>query len=125
VVDDAASGVNCIVRGEDLLESAARQIHLRRLLNLAPQPDYWHLPLVIGTDGKRLAKRHGDTRIAHYRDAGATPERILGLVAFWSGLTDRRREMDMTQLLQNFDLAKLPRQATVFSTQDDNFLCGR
>lgn len=125
VVDDAAGGVDCIVRGEDLLESAARQIHLRRLLNLAPQPDYWHLPLVIGPDGKRLAKRHGDTRIAHYRDAGATPQRILGLVAFWSGLTDRRREMDMGQLLQLFDLAKLSRQATVFSAQDDNFLCGR
>jgi glutamyl-tRNA synthetase len=125
VVDDAAAGVNCIVRGEDLLESAARQIHLRRLLGLSPQPRYWHLPLVVGPDGKRLAKRHGDTRIAHYRNAGTTPQRILGLVAFWSGLTDHRCEMDMAQLIEQFDLAKLPRQAIVFGRQDDDFLCGR
>jgi glutamyl-tRNA synthetase len=125
VVDDAAGGVDCIVRGEDLLESAARQIHLRRLLGLSPQPRYWHLPLVIGPDGKRLAKRHGDTRIAHYREMGATPQRILGLVAFWSGLAGRRREMDMAELLQHFDLGKLPRQAIVFGGNDDDFLRGR
>jgi glutamyl-tRNA synthetase len=124
VVDDAAGGVDCIVRGEDLLESAARQIYLRRLLDLSPQPRYWHLPLVIGLDGKRLAKRHGDTRIAHYRDAGATPQRILGMIAFWSGLTNRRQEMDMPQLLQNFDVAKIPRHPVIFSAEDDKYLRG-
>ena len=108
-----------------LLESAARQMHLRRLLGLSPQPRYWHLPLVIGPDGKRLAKRHGDTRIAHYRDAGATPQRILGLVAYWSGMNDHRREIDMAELIRCFDLGKLPRQAVVFGGQDDDFLCGR
>ena len=122
VVDDAAGGIDAIVRGDDLLESAARQIHLRRVLGLAPEPAYWHLPLVVGPDGRRLAKRHGDTRLAHYRRRGATPRRILGLLAFWSGIIDRRREADMDELVERFDLAKLPPRPVVFDTEDDKFL---
>ena len=86
VVDDDAAGVDCIVRGDDLLSSAARQIHLRRLLGLSRPVRYWHLPLIVGPDGRRLAKRHGDTRLARHRAAGAGPQRVLGLLGFWSGL---------------------------------------
>ena len=125
VVDDAQAGVDSIVRGDDLLESAARQIHLRRLLGVGGEVRYWHLPLVIGPDGRRLAKRHGDTRVAHYRRAGASPQRILGLVGYWSGLLDRRREADWDGLRREFDLARLPRQPVVFSQEDDAFLLRR
>jgi len=124
VVDDAASGVDAIVRGDDLLESAARQIHLRRLLRLGPEPRYWHLPLVVGEDGRRLAKRHGDTRLAAYRRRGATPQRILGLLGAWCGLLDRRRETSMDELLERFDLARLPTGPVVFSPADEAFLLG-
>ena len=58
VVDDAAQGVTQVVRGDDLLTSTPRQIHLQRLLGL-PTPAYAHVPLVIGDDGERLSKRHG------------------------------------------------------------------
>ena len=125
VVDDAAAGVDAIVRGDDLLESTARQIHLRRLLGLDPQPQYWHLPLVIGPDSQRLAKRHGDTRLAHYRDRGTPAERILGLIAYWSGLCDRRREISFAELLALFDLSLLPKAPVVFDPADDDFLLGR
>lgn len=124
VIDDAESGVDAIVRGDDLLESAARQIHLRRLLGLSPEPRYWHLPLVIGPDGRRLAKRHGDTRLAHYRAAGATPERILGLLGYWSGLVEARRDSGLTELLAAFDIARVPKARVVFSVDDDAFLTG-
>jgi glutamyl-tRNA synthetase len=124
VVDDAAAGVTAIVRGDDLLDSAARQIHLRRLLRLPQNVRYWHLPLVVGPDGRRLAKRHGDTRISHYRQLGATRERILGLLAYWSGLLDSRRETDMAELLSRFDLSKLPKEQVVFQDEDDRFLRG-
>src|SRR5205823_2514620 len=71
VVDDAAMNVMHIVRGDDLLDSTPRQILLYRALGLSQRiPRYMHLPLVAGTDGRRLAKRHGDTRLAHYRDQG-------------------------------------------------------
>jgi glutamyl-tRNA synthetase len=122
VVDDAAAGVTAIVRGDDLLDSAARQIHLRRLLGLPENVWYWHLPLVVGPDGRRLAKRHGDTRISHYRQLGATRERILGLLAYWSGLLESRRETDLAELLKRFDIARVPGKQVIFSADDDLFL---
>jgi len=125
VIDDADAGVDAIVRGDDLLESAARQMHLRRLLGIAPEPAYWHLPLLVGPDGRRLAKRHGDTRLARYRAGGATPERVLGLLGFWSGLLPERREATIDELAARFDLARLPREPVVFTRGDDDFLLGR
>ena len=122
VVDDAEAGVTAIVRGDDLLESAARQIHLRRLLGIEQDVEYWHLPLVVGADGRRLAKRHGDTRISFYRRCGATPQRVLGLIGYWSGMLDRRREADLTELTERFDPARIPTEPVVFSREDDEFL---
>ncbi len=124
VVDDADSGVDAIVRGDDLLDSAARQIHLRRLLGLTPEPTHWHLPLVVGPDGRRLAKRHGDTRISRYRELGAPPERVLGLIGRWSGAWAERREATMEELIARFDLARLPRGPVTFTGEDDAFLRG-
>ena len=125
VIDDHAAGVDAVVRGDDLLESAARQIHLRRLLGIGSEMAYWHLPLVVGPDGRRLAKRHGDTRLSRYRQADAPPERVLGLLGHWSGLLDRRREADMAELIERFDVALLPREPVVFTAADDAFLLGR
>lgn len=125
VVDDAEAGVTAIVRGDDLLESAARQMHLRRGLGIEQDVEYWHLPLVLGADGRRLAKRHGDTRISFYRGGGATPQRILGLIGYWSGMLDRRREVDMEELQRRFDPARIPDGPVAFTKRDDDYLRGR
>jgi glutamyl-tRNA synthetase len=116
VVDDADMGVTDVVRGDDLLDSTPRQILLYRALGLAGRvPRYTHLPLVIGPDGRRLAKRHGDTRIATYRDAGVPAGRLLSLLASWCGITgagdDVRAAAD---LVDAFDLDRLPRAPIVF-----------
>jgi glutamyl-tRNA synthetase len=124
VVDDAEAGVDAVVRGDDLLESGARQMHLRRLLGIDRPVRYWHLPLVIGPDGKRLAKRHGDTRLGRYRSAGATRQRVLGLAGFWSGLIEKRRETDWDELARRFDLARVPKTPVVFCREDEKFLVG-
>src|SRR5882672_1893558 len=87
VADDLAQGVTEVVRGDDLIPSTARQILLLRALGEKP-PAYGHVPLVVGTDGKRLAKRFGDAQIATLRAGGASPERIIGALADWSGLGD-------------------------------------
>ncbi|MDX9912373.1 MAG: glutamate--tRNA ligase family protein [Phycisphaerales bacterium] len=106
VVDDARQGIDAIVRGRDLLDSAARQILLRQMLGLASEPAQWHLPLVRGPDGRRLAKRHGDTRLAHYRERGVRAERVLGLLAGWCGLCpSRSAEMDAPEFLARFGAA--------------------
>jgi glutamyl-tRNA synthetase len=85
VADDIVMGVNEIVRGDDLIPSTARQILIYRQLGV-PLPNYGHVPLIVGPDGKRLAKRHGDARIASFREKGVRPEHIVGVLARWSGL---------------------------------------
>lgn len=124
VVDDAEAGVDAVVRGADLLESTARQIHIRQCLDLGGEMRYWHLPLVIGEDGRRLAKRHGDTRLATYIEAGVCVERVLGLLAFWSGQIEQRREISLAELLARFDLDAVDDRPVVFTQADDRYLRG-
>jgi glutamyl-tRNA synthetase len=76
VVDDAIQGITQVVRGDDLLSSTPRQIHLQRLLNLAT-PTYGHVPLVVGGDGERLSKRHGSVTLAELRNGGMTELGVL------------------------------------------------
>lgn len=85
VADDLDQGVTEVVRGDDLIPSTARQILVHRALGAAP-PAYGHVPLVVGPDGRRLAKRHGDARIATLRERGVPARRITGVLAAWSGL---------------------------------------
>ncbi len=122
VVDDARQGVTHVVRGDDLIPSTARQLLLYRMLKLGPIPDYLHLPLVLGVDGRRLAKRHGDTRLAWYRQQGVPPARVLGLIARWCGLLDGYEAMTRNQFLDLFDPQKLPQQPAVFTPEDHQWL---
>jgi glutamyl-tRNA synthetase len=78
-------GVDQVVRGEDLIPSTFRQIQLYQFFGW-PVPHHAHLPLLIGPDGRRLAKRHGDTRLAWFRDQGVPASRVLGALAWWSGV---------------------------------------
>jgi glutamyl-tRNA synthetase len=121
VVDDAEQGVTDVVRGDDLLDSTPRQILLYRAFEWeARLPRYYHLPLVVGTDGRRLAKRHGDTRLATYREAGVSAGRVLALMARWCGIEGKvERAAD---LLGRFDLARVPRDPIVFTAADDAYL---
>ncbi len=114
VVDDHRQGITDVVRGEDLLDSASRQLLLYRALGLSPEPSYWHLPLIIGPDGKRLAKRHGGRTIDAYREAGAAPEEVVGLAASWCGVGGGGK-LSAREFLAAFDLARLPREPIVFT----------
>ncbi len=122
IVDDHNLGVSHIVRGDDLLDSAARQLLLARALGLSPEPQFMHLPLVVGADGRRLAKRHGDTRLSHYRDLGVTPERIVALLARMSGVPGEHEAMSAAEFADRFDPATMPRQNSVFTAGDDAWL---
>lgn len=122
VVDDHRQQVSEIVRGDDLLPSAGRQLLLYRALGLGPEPRYTHVPLVVGADGRRLAKRHGDSRIDYYRSRGVRRERIIGLVAWWSGLLPSRQELSPDDLVAAVDLTLVPRTPAVFTPEDDAWL---
>jgi glutamyl-tRNA synthetase len=122
VVDDHRQGVTHVVRGDDLLDSAARQTLLYRALSLAPLPDHCHLPLVLGPDGRRLAKRHGDTRLDHYRAAGVPPDAVVGLLAHWSIPGHPRAPTTPAEFKARFDPATMPRTPVTFSPEDDRWL---
>lgn len=125
VVDDARQGVTHVVRGDDLLDSAARQILLYRALGLGAPPSYLHLPLVRGTDGKRLAKRHGDTRLDTFRARGVTADRVIGLMARWCGITDpdqRPTPMTIDEFKTRLDLTRIPSGPVVFTPEDARWL---
>lgn len=122
VVDDARQGITDVIRGDDLLRSTARQVLLYEQLEFGPLPRYRHVPLIYGPDGRRLAKRHGDTRAAAYRDRGTTPEKIVGLIAHWSGLTQDLYPMSAAEFAELFSWDKLPPDPITFTAEDDAWL---
>ena len=113
VVDDAEMGITEVVRGDDLLPATPAQILLQRALGLST-PSYCHVPLVVGRDGRRLAKRHGDTRIAAFRESGTRPGAILGMLAASCGWAECGEELSLAEILPRFSLATLPRKPFVF-----------
>ncbi len=112
VVDDAAQGVTQVVRGDDLVPSTPRQLLLYQALGLAA-PAFAHVPLVVGPDGRRLAKRHGDTRLAALRQAGVRAEALVGLLAWSCGWIERVEPITARQLLPLFRLETIPRRPFV------------
>jgi glutamyl-tRNA synthetase len=105
VVDDAADGVTDVVRGDDLLASAPRQVALQQLLGL-PTPTYAHVPLVLGDDGERLAKRNGAVSLAELRERGVTPQHVVGRLAEISGLGDGA-PLNASDLVAGFRLERV------------------
>ena len=113
-VDDAAMGVTEVVRGDDLLPATPPQILLYRALGLQA-PTFFHVPLVVGPDGRRLAKRHGDTRISAFRSAGVGAERIIGCLAQSLGIVPDKKPIGLGSLTGLFDPARMPRGPLVFN----------
>ena len=114
VADDAAMGITEVVRGDDLLSATPRQLLLYHALGLTP-PAFLHVPLVVSEEGRRLAKRHGDTRICALREAGVPAEKIVGLLAWWCGWAAWGERLTLRDLLPRFDLRTLPRQPVVLT----------
>lgn len=112
VVDDAAQGVDQVVRGDDLLASAPRQAYLAHLLGL-PQPDYAHVPLALGPTGERLAKRDGAVTLADLGAAGMAPRDVLGVLAVSLRLAEPGEPVTARDLAARFDPDALPREPWV------------
>lgn len=115
--DDAAAGVNLVVRGSDLLPSTPRQILLQRLLGL-PTPAYFHVPLLLAPDGRRLSKRDGDLHMGVLRRR-FTPEEILGALGTLAGLAQPGERCSLPELLDRFSPEKVPKKDVVVP---ENFL---
>jgi len=110
VIDDDAQGITEVVRGDDLLTSTPRQLHLQRLLGLA-SPTYAHVPLVIGPDGQRLAKRHGAVTLGDWHARGRSTGELVGLLARSIGCSPVPASPDLraADVVDSFSWSAVPR----------------
>ena len=111
VVDDALMGVNHVVRGRDLLCSAPRQAWLHEVLGYPP-PRFFHTPLLLAPDGRRLAKRDHDLDMGALRER-YSPGELTGLLAWYAGLVDRPEKVTAAELVPLFSWAKVPKNDVV------------
>ena len=109
VVDDAAMGITHVLRGADLLPSTARQLLLYDALGLRP-PVWTHVPLLLGADGERLAKRHGSVSLRELRERGVPARKVVGWLASSCGLAAPGEEITAAELVPRFELRRLPRK---------------
>ena len=114
VVDDAAQGVEEVVRADDLLSSTPRHAHLQHLLGL-PEPRWLHVPLVLGPDGDRLAKRDGAVTLDDRLDIGDRPERIVAVLAASLGLPVPEAEVRAADLRDRFSVDQIGRSPWTLS----------
>lgn len=119
-VDDLEDKITQVVRGEDLLASTARQIAIFHALGHSTHlPRFIHLPLIVGTDGRKLAKRHGDTTLASLRDEGVMAGQIRAMLARWSGFAPSGRAIGINEWINRFSLDRLPRHSIVYDDAAD------
>jgi glutamyl-tRNA synthetase len=115
VVDDAFQGVELVVRGDDLLLSTPRQVHLARLLGATPLPGHAHVPLVLAPDGNRLAKRHGAVTLADRAALGEDAAAVRTRLAASLGLCEPGERPSLADLLARFDPGRLPSAPWIWS----------
>lgn len=108
VVDDADQGIGEVVRGDDLLSSTPRQVHLAGVLGLAV-PTYAHVPLALGPTGARLAKRDGSVTLADRAALGQAPDDVRSVLAASLGLAEPGEPVTPNVLVRRLDPESLPR----------------
>jgi glutamyl-tRNA synthetase len=118
VVDDAAQGITDVLRGDDLLSSTPRQRLLQDLLGL-PEPRYAHVPLVLGPDGQRLAKRHGAVTLDDLAARDVSAATVLAELGASLGLCAPGDDVRADDLVAQFGIASIPRQPWIWHDLDD------
>jgi len=117
VSDDIEMEITYILRGDDHLSNTPKQIMLYEALG-ATLPTFAHVPMILGTDGKRLSKRHGATSVGAYRDQGILPEALFNFLALlgWSA-GDDREIMDAAELIKAFSVGRILKKSAVFDPE--------
>ena len=115
VVDDLDMNVTHVIRGEEHLPNTARQVLLYEALG-AKQPEFIHLGLLLGPDGKKLSKRHGAASVADYRNQGYLPEALVSYLALlgWTHPSGREDFTDLDDLVREWDPTRLGASPATF-----------
>lgn len=113
VVDDWDMTITHVIRGDDHINNTPRQINILRAFGATP-PQYAHVPMILGRDGKRLSKRHGATSVLQYRDEGFLPEALLNYLARLGWSHGDQEIFSIEELIKFFDLKGLNRAPAAF-----------
>jgi glutamyl-tRNA synthetase len=125
VVDDADMGITHVIRGEDHLSNTPKQILLYLALEL-PVPVFGHVPLILGSDGKRLSKRAGATSVGEFQELGFVPEAVINSLALlgWSPKSNQTL-FTMPELIENFDMAGISKKGAIFDFDKMKWINGQ
>lgn len=121
VVDDWDMGITHVVRGEDHINNTPRQINILQALG-APIPEYAHVSMILGDDGKKLSKRHGAVSVTEYRDRGYLPEAMINYLVRLGWSHGDQEVFSLEELIRIFKLSDINKAASAFNTEKLNWL---
>jgi nondiscriminating glutamyl-tRNA synthetase len=125
IIDDALMEVSLVIRGDDHLSNTPKQLLVARALGL-PEPEYAHLPLIMGPDRSKLSKRHGITSVEMYRSQGYLPEALMNYMAMLGWASESGDEiLPLTEIIRQMDLLKLSKNAPIFDFQKLRWMNGQ
>jgi glutamyl-tRNA synthetase len=116
VIDDHDMGVSMVIRGDDHINNTYRQINIFKALNAKP-PQYAHVPSILGSDGKRLSKRHGATSVLAYRDQGILPQALINALLRLGWAHGDQEIFSHEEMLQLFKIDDVHKSPAVFDQQ--------
>jgi glutamyl-tRNA synthetase len=124
IIDDALMEVTHVIRGEDHLSNTPKQILIAKALDL-PVPEYAHLPLILGSDKKKLSKRHGITSVDLYKQEGYLPEALMNYLGLLGWSTESGEELlEFERLVELFELENIGKSPAVFDFQKLKWMNG-
>ena len=115
VVDDMDMGITQVVRGDDHINNTPRQINIFEALG-AKAPEYGHVPMILGDDGKKLSKRHGAVSVMQYRDDGFLPEAVLNYLVRLGWSHGDQEIFSITEMKELFDINNINKAPSAFNT---------
>ena len=121
VVDDWDMGITQVVRGDDHINNTPRQINIFKALN-AQVPEFGHVPMILGDDGKKLSKRHGAVSVMQYRDDGYLPQAVLNYLVRLGWSHGDQEVFSVEQMIELFDINSINKAPSAFNTQKLNWL---
>jgi len=121
VVDDVDMAVSLVIRGDDHINNTPRQINIYRALG-AGLPEFAHVPMILGSDGARLSKRHGAVGVMQYRDDGYLPEALLNYLVRLGWSHGDQEVFSREEMIEYFDIRDVNRKAAAFDTNKLDWL---
>ena len=125
VVDDNNMGINYVIRGEDHISNTPKQILIYSALNY-PVPDFAHLPMILGSDKKRLSKRHGAAAVEDFREQGYSVDALLNYIAMLGWNSGSEDELfSLEDLISKFDINKIQKKGAVYDEKKLHWVAGQ